>query len=375
MNRVETHIHFLRYLSVTTSYQRRNLLQTATTEQLNVLYEKAFNILQGNISLTSQDYSRLYKHRNVLRKLSLKEIDKYTKIQLLGKYSCAVRDLLAVFFRYYSHKGTENSSTEVSDSDTEEEGNWGQYKRNIDGEEQHSGKSSDSGDQTLAQTGKMTDQNGYKTSILIPLSRYEQLLRHQQQHPSTSSMKSPPKAKRQRLTDDGSHQNNDSDKEMNKNESTSQAVEVSHEEQKSVKTSGVDSADNKEAQLARKLMYTVKRRFSKPMTDKIIRLLLFILNFGSHVITMNEQGNVFIRNHLLDPKSNIVDLLQASVSEKELKPVGLTKFRESLRQINVPKIFLADSHLKAYVVNKNSDKQRNQTPNREDAQITKWETF
>ena len=29
-------------MSVTTSYQRRNLLQTATTDQLNVIYEIAF---------------------------------------------------------------------------------------------------------------------------------------------------------------------------------------------------------------------------------------------------------------------------------------------------------------------------------------------
>ena len=73
MNRINTHVYFLRYLSVTTSYQRRHLLQTATAEQLNVLYKIAFNVLQGNISLTDEDYSILYKHRNVLRKLTLKE--------------------------------------------------------------------------------------------------------------------------------------------------------------------------------------------------------------------------------------------------------------------------------------------------------------
>ena len=85
-------------MSVTTSYQRRNLLQTATAEQLNALYEIALNVLHGNISLTSEDYTKLYKHKNVLRKLALKEIDKYTKRQLLGKYSCAIKDLLTIFF-------------------------------------------------------------------------------------------------------------------------------------------------------------------------------------------------------------------------------------------------------------------------------------
>ena len=129
MKRVETNIHFLRNLSVTTSYQRKNLLQTATTERLNVLYEIAYNVLQGNISLTNQDYTRLYKHRNVIRRLSLKEIDKYTKRQLLGKHSCAVRDLLTVFFRYYSPMGTRKSSTEKLDSETDEKGDWGRLKK------------------------------------------------------------------------------------------------------------------------------------------------------------------------------------------------------------------------------------------------------
>ena len=124
MNRVETHICFLRYLCVTTSYKRRNLLQTATTEQLNVLYEISFNICQGNISLTSEDYTRLYKNKNLLRKLALKEIDKYTKRQLLGKYSCAIKELLTIFFHYYSPKSGKKSLSELSCVETEEKQNW-----------------------------------------------------------------------------------------------------------------------------------------------------------------------------------------------------------------------------------------------------------
>lgn len=87
-----------RIVSVATSYQRRHLLQTATAEQLNTLYEIAFNILQGNISLTDEDYAILYKYRNVFWKLSLKEVDRFTKKQLLGKHSCAIRDLMQFFF-------------------------------------------------------------------------------------------------------------------------------------------------------------------------------------------------------------------------------------------------------------------------------------
>lgn len=131
MNRIESHIYFLRYLSVASSYQRRHLLQTATAEQLSVIYEITFNILQGNISLSDEDYSRLYKNRNTLRKLSLKEVDRYTKKQLLGKHSCAVRDLLQIFFNYYSPTNTENLITFLPCTESEEDS-----EEEVEGEEE-----------------------------------------------------------------------------------------------------------------------------------------------------------------------------------------------------------------------------------------------
>lgn len=87
MNRISPHVYYLRYLSVATCYQRRHLLQTATSEQLNVLYEIIFNVLQENIPLSDDDYSKLYRHKTVLRKLALKEIDPYTKKELISKHS------------------------------------------------------------------------------------------------------------------------------------------------------------------------------------------------------------------------------------------------------------------------------------------------
>ena len=138
MNRIESHIYFLRYLSVATSYQRRHLLQTATAEQLSVLYEITFNILQGNISLSDEDYSRLYKNRNTLRKLSLKEVDRYTKKQLLGKHSCAVRDLLQIFFHYYSPTNTENPITFLPCTESEEEESEEDSEEEVEEEEEES---------------------------------------------------------------------------------------------------------------------------------------------------------------------------------------------------------------------------------------------
>ena len=96
MSKLSTHVYYLKYLSVATRYQRRHLLQTATAEQINVLYENI--CLKGNISLTGQDYKTLYRHKNVLRKLASREIDPYTKKELISKHSIVIKGLLYVFF-------------------------------------------------------------------------------------------------------------------------------------------------------------------------------------------------------------------------------------------------------------------------------------
>ena len=101
-----------------------------------MLYEIAFNILQGNISLSDEDYNRLYKNRNTLRKLSLKEVDRYTKKQLLGKHSCAVRDLLEIFSHYYSPTNTENLITFLPCTESENEESEEDSEEEMEGEEE-----------------------------------------------------------------------------------------------------------------------------------------------------------------------------------------------------------------------------------------------
>ena len=53
----------------------------------------------------------------------------------------------------------------------------------------------------------------------------------------------------------------------------SSAVETSRDQPKSAV---ISNDDDKEAKLARKLMHANKRSFSKPLRDKITRLLLFL---------------------------------------------------------------------------------------------------
>ena len=273
----------------------------------------------------------------------------------------------------------------------------------------------------------MQEQSGFKTSILIPLSRYQQLLK-KHQNPSSSRVPSPQKLKRRKLSsnDTTSSSTDGNASEVSENEKKSRVDEASRVQ---FNSAAVLCSGDKEAQLARKLMHTIKSSFSKavrggrvvrrcwvnfqcwgvlptwiivgqgpivlavgagggcldifsliypfsflspplwetaryrlkyclkgPLSpkqptnqskavrEKITRLLLFILNFGSHVLTINQNGNqngnVLIRNRIVDPASNIVDLLRASVSATVPKPVGFKEFRKALTEINVPQSFL-----------------------------------
>ena len=69
-------------------------------------------MLNENIPRSKEGFSRLYKHRNVLRKLAQKEIDPYTKKELISKHSLAIRDLLCVFFNYYTFFEEEDEEEE-----------------------------------------------------------------------------------------------------------------------------------------------------------------------------------------------------------------------------------------------------------------------
>lgn len=217
----------------------------------------------------------------------------------------------------------------------------------------------------------MQEQSGFKTSILIPLSRYQQLLK-QYQNPSTNRVPSPQKLKRRKLSsnDTTSSSTDGNASEVSENEKKSRADEASHVQ---LNSAAVLSSDDKEAQLARKLMHTIKSSFSKAMREKITRLLLFILNFGSHVLTINQNGNVWIRNRIVDPASNIVDLLRASVSVTVPKPVGFKEFRKALTQINVPQSFLLAGDENGGRGNKDAIFTSVKKANR--ARIKKWETL
>ena len=184
-------------------------------------------------------------------------------------------------------------------------------------------------------------------------------------------MPSPQKVKRRKLSADATSSSFSDATGISEHGENPSTVEASHDQA----NSSVDSGNvEKEPQLARKLMNTIKRSFPKHVRDKIARLLHFILTFGSHVITVNRHGNVFIRNRTLDPASNILDLLRASVSVTTVpKPVGFKEFRKALLQINVPKSFLVEYNSNNKLGKKSTDLKS--VHKADNVKIRKWESY
>ena len=85
-----------------------------------------------------------------------------------------------------------------------------------------------------------------------------------------------------------------------------------------------------------KILRTIRSSFPRAQAKKLQRLFLFIVTFGNDVISINQN-----RGRLLDPNSNVLDLLAASVSDHLTStPAGFPAFLQALRDINVPSNFI-----------------------------------
>lgn len=73
--RVKRSIDFLRLIANTPSrVQRASLLKTITPVQLGAIGDVAFNILNGNVSVSQFYKKRLHKHRTRIRLLADKKV-------------------------------------------------------------------------------------------------------------------------------------------------------------------------------------------------------------------------------------------------------------------------------------------------------------
>jgi hypothetical protein len=118
MDRIASQIALLRYLAVAVPNQRKQLLRSLSREQINTISEICLNLLKGNVDITDRELSLLSKHKNTLRKLSVKSVDSYTKRELMCKDATGIKTLIVIFLKHfdnYSYGDTSASDDEDDD--------------------------------------------------------------------------------------------------------------------------------------------------------------------------------------------------------------------------------------------------------------------
>ena len=89
-----------------------------------------------------------------------------------------------------------------------------------------------------------------------------------------------------------------------------------------------------------KLLQIIQCSYPKPVMKKMRKLFLFIIHFGRQVLNFYQRANVIMNGQVIDPKSNILDLIEASVTDRlSDRPVGYRAFLQALHEINVPSNF------------------------------------
>ncbi|MEW8545297.1 MAG: hypothetical protein AB2693_17380, partial [Candidatus Thiodiazotropha sp.] len=98
---------------------------------------------------------------------------------------------------------------------------------------------------------------------------------------------------------------------------------------------GIIYGDFESEDLEEKILQLIQCSYQKPLMTKMQRLFLFIVHFGSEVLKVNRKGNVILHGQAIDKKSNILDFLEAAVSDQfSEKPVGYRAFLHALHEIN-----------------------------------------
>ena len=106
--------------------------------------------------------------------------------------------------------------------------------------------------------------------------------------------------------------------------------------------SGVESENSDDVE--GKILQIIQSSYPKPVMKKMRKLFLFIVHFGGEILHCNQKGNVVMKGQIPDPKSNILDLLEASVTDHVSdKPTGYKAFMEALHEINVPSNFFVSA--------------------------------
>lgn len=104
-----------------------------------------------------------------------------------------------------------------------------------------------------------------------------------------------------------------------------------------------DEIEMESEEIMRKVFQTIDCIYPSSLMKKMRRLFIYIVNFGADFIKICSNGIVSYKGKTLDTKSNIIELLEAAVSETFLdqRPTGYDSFMVALQQINAPKTFVS----------------------------------
>lgn len=108
--KVRKHLDFLRLLISSHVKQRRQLINTASDEQLSVLTEAVYNVLKGVCPLSDKDKNNLSKNKKILRKFTDPKLSKRLKSTILRKIHHLIPGLLRPVIRYIMQNGEGSSN-------------------------------------------------------------------------------------------------------------------------------------------------------------------------------------------------------------------------------------------------------------------------
>lgn len=173
------------------------------------------------------------------------------------------------------------------------------------------------------------DSEGIRQLIVIPQTQYQQLIQIQKQAATTT----PPKVKDAKQDESGQN--------LPQGENNDIAMKTGSESDVIYGGNYNDEVDDVDG----KILQIIQCSYPKTVMKKMRKLFLFIVHFGSDVLTLSRKGLVLIKGEATEPKSNILDLLEAAVTGQfSEEPVGYQDFLRALQEINVPSKFYVSSN-------------------------------
>jgi hypothetical protein len=88
-------IDFLRFANCCTAKQRKDIIASATSDQIRALCECADNLLRGNVTLSSEQKKKLAKHKHLVHHLVDGKIGWKKKRATLNQHGGSIPLLLA----------------------------------------------------------------------------------------------------------------------------------------------------------------------------------------------------------------------------------------------------------------------------------------